>query len=402
MNPTASPSAIKVATVVGSVSRRAGGMFDAVRLLCQTLAERENVAMEILSLRDDQTDRDLSAWQPLKPRAFPPAGPRVLGHSPAVVKALEESRPDIIHSHGLWQLLSHSVNRHGRRRNTPVLISPHGMLDPWAIRNSSWKKRLAGLFFENRNLREAGCLHALCRAEAEAIRAFGLNNPVCVIPNGIILADEANEPPPPAPPWENLYPAGTPVLLYLGRLHPKKGLPNLLSAWARQSPGDWRLVVAGWDQGNHENELKQLAADLGIGGTVHFPGPQFDEARDACYRNAAAFVLPSLSEGLPVVVLEAWARRLPVLITPTCNLPEGTDAGAAIGISCETDGIAKGVGELFAMSAADRTAMGAKGRSLVETRFTWSIIARRMRETHDRLLAGELRAGDCVEWSEPK
>jgi poly(glycerol-phosphate) alpha-glucosyltransferase len=271
------------------------------------------------------------------------------------------------------------------------------MLDPWVVRNAQWKKRLAGWLYENAHLRGAACLHALCEAEAEAIRAYGLRNPICIIPNGI---DPPAATPAEPSPWQANLPDDAKVLFYLGRLHPKKGLPHLLRAWAavhlaHQNAAAWHLVIAGWDQGGHETELKAQAELLGLATRVHFVGPQFNAAKHASYHRADAFILPSFSEGLPMTVLEAWSYGLPVLMTPQCNLPEGFQADAALRIDPDPERIAQGLTTLFALPDHERTAMGERGRALVAQRFTWPGIAQQMLSVYQWVL-GQGERPECV------
>ena len=277
-----------------------------------------------------------------------------------------------------------------KRTRRPYLVTPQGMLDPWALNHARTKKQLAGWLYEGRHLRDAACLHAVCEAERDAFRAYGLRNPVCIIPNGVDLPPPGFQPPLPA--GVEQVPAGSKVLLYLGRLHGKKGLLNLLRAWAQiqaqvpASAGEWCLVIAGWDQGGHEQTLRQAARELAIEDSVRFVGALFGEAKDAAYHHADAFVLPSVSEGLPLVVLEAWSHRLPVLMTPACNLPEGFAADAAIRADPEACSLAAALVALFSASDSDRRAMGDRGRALVERRFTWSGSARAMAEVYHWLV----------------
>jgi poly(glycerol-phosphate) alpha-glucosyltransferase len=177
-------------------------------------------------------------------------------------------------------------------------------------------------------------------------------------------------------------------------------LVNLLQAWktATQSAankGPWVLVIAGWDQGGHEAELKSLTTSLGISSSVFFVGPQFDEAKNASYACADAFVLPSFSEGLPMVVLEAWAHSLPVLMTPQCNLPEGFAAQVAVRIETDADSIAEGLTTLFALPDHERVAMGAMAQQLVKDKFTWPQIASQMFAVY-RWLLGQGERPQCV------
>ncbi len=357
-------------------------------------------------------------------------------------KVFSNTRKDsIVHNHGLWMYPGVVARKAAAAAGAPLVISAHGMLDAWALRHSALKKRVAGWLFENRNLRQAACLHALCEAEAKSHRHYGLRNPICIIPNGIDVPEIGKHPPAQSSgatwktesgnqPWAGCVEPGRKVLLYLGRLHPKKGLVNLIRAWSKiqkaengkQKAEEWVLAIAGWDQGGHEDELKRLATELGIqwadvrtGGTtgqqdngttgpqsvvsgrwsVVFLGPQFNEAKATCYRNCDAFILPSFSEGLPMVILEAWAYGKPVIMTPQCNLPEGFAAGAAIRIEPNTESLAQGLHTLFQSSISDLQSTGARGRALVTGRFAWPKIATEMKSVYEWVLGGGAKP-ECV------
>jgi glycosyltransferase involved in cell wall biosynthesis len=355
---------VKIGFVTPFLTRSGGGVFTSAQRLAQVLAT-EN-AVRVFGPNDPARADDLPTWNPILPEGFPVRGPGSFGYAPALGRAVKTASVEVVHAHGLWTYSSIAAHDSGR----PYVVSPHGMLDPWALAHSRWKKKLAGAFFQNAVLRGAACLHALCPSEADSIRAFGLRNPICVIPNGIDVPAPGDE----APSYAGAIPPDGKVLFYLGRLHPKKGLPALLRAWPNADPS-WHLVIAGWDQAGHEDELKSLARELRID-RVHFAGPQFGAAKAAAYHRADAFVLPSLSEGLPMVILEAWAHAKPVLMTSECNLPEGFAARAAIRITPDSQGITLGLRELAAMSPVERSEMGARGLQLTQQRFAWPTIAR--------------------------
>ena len=389
-------SLITVGLLTASVSRRAGGLYDATRHLAHALHALA-LDVQVFGLADPDTERDQPGWGALPVQTADVRGPRFFGYAPTLNAALQNAHLDLLHTHGLWMYPSAAGLRWAHAPGKPYLITPHGMLDPWAVRNARWKKRLAGWLYENAHLRGAACLHALCEAEADAIRAYGLRNPICIIPNGI---DPPAATRPDPPPWRTALPTDANILFYLGRLHPKKGLPHLLRAWSlarsTHAPADaWHLVIAGWDQGDHESELKRWAQQHGLQHCVHFVGPQFDAAKHASYRHADACILPSFSEGLPMTVLEAWSYGLPVLMTPQCNLPEGFQADAAIQINPEPEHIAQGLTALFAMPDHDRTAMGERGRALVAQRFNWPGIAQQMRSVYQWVL-GQGERPECV------
>lgn len=398
---------IKVANLTASISRKGGGLFDAILRLAQS-HDRRQFDERVFGLRDEFTDADSGKWSPVPALAYASKGFKPLGYAPEFAAALESFAPDVCHTHGLWVYPSIAVRNYGQKTARPYLVSPHGMLDPWALQNSRWKKRLAWTFFEKSHLLKARCLRALCESEADSIRKLGLKNAIAVIPNGIDLPDAQVETK--AAPWNGRIHPGQKVLLFLSRIHPKKGLVNLLRAWAatRKSEG-WVLAIAGWDQGDHEAELKQFCSELQIPfsdlreqlpssnlssqSSVLFLGPQFNEAKLACYRHCDAFVLPSFSEGLPMVVLEAWANSKPVFMTPECNLPEGFESGAAVRIEATAAGVASGLEQLFRMSEADQGNMGNQARSLVEKRFTWSRVAAQTEEVYLWMLGSGVRPG---------
>ncbi|WP_333689109.1 glycosyltransferase [Methylococcus capsulatus] len=387
---------VKVGVLTASISRNAGGLFESVRSLALQTKETGH-GVQVFSMADGFSAEDVAHWKDLPVCLLTGRGPAAFGYAPGFGAALDRTGLDLVHIHGLWMYPSVAALRWSRRWNRPVVVSPRGMLDPWAVRNSAWKKRLAGWLYEDAHLRRAACLHALCHAELEAIRSYGLANPVAVIPNGVDLPRRDDSQSPPA--WVERVPQDARVLLFLGRIHPKKGLVPLLHAWqrvstlAREAP--WHLVIAGWDQGNHQAELQALAWRLGLSDRVHFVGPQFHEEKDRSFARADAFVLPSFSEGLPMAVLEAWSFGLPVWMTPGCNLPEGFAADAARKMAPDAESIASELERLFALPDEELRAMGERGHELVERRFTWPRVAAQMIEVY-AWVTGRGPQPDCV------
>ena len=355
-----------------------------------THLQNDRCLIEVFAAEDSHKDLDLLDWKGVRLKRLAIKGPRNFKYMPALKAELEIARLDLLHTHGLWMYPSIASAWWARRQRKPLVVSAHGMLDSWAIKNSRAKKALAGILYENGHLRQARCLHALSDAEARAFRSYGLRNPICVIPNGLTLPKTRSEV---LPSWDSSLPKGAKVLLYLGRIHPKKGLRALLLALhqgivARSVEQSWFLVIAGWDQEGHLAELKSLSHQLDLERHVRFVGPQFGEDKKASFERADAFVLPSLSEGLPMVVLEAWSYELPVLMTPYCNLPLGFSAGAAINIGFRSDGILEALRAISALSDLDRLQMGRLGHSLVAEMFAWDKVASNMREMYEWAAGG--------------
>ena len=386
---------MKIAFLTPSISRTAGGIFEIERRLAQSLADLPDMSMEVYGAEDKCTCADLPQWFPLEPKFYPFIGPQNFRYSSQLRREFVKCDADVAHLHALWMHTSLILLAWARRHRRPYIITANGMLDPWALKNSRIKKQIVGAIYERRCLDGATCIQVNSERELESVRNFGLRNPVCIIPNGVDVR------PPPAkvaPGWSSSVPIGADVLLYLGRLHPKKNLPTLLRAWKRTSENplaeNWYLVVAGWEQLGHASQLKQLVTELGVD-RVCFLGAQFDDEKTAAFHAASAIVLPSLSEGLPMTVLEAWAAAKPVLMTPECNLPEGFAQNAALRIRTDVDGTVAGLNELFAMSVADRQLMGQRGLSLVQKDFSWSNVAGELRSVYQWCIAGGPRP-NCV------
>ena len=363
-----------------SNSRSAGGLYATISATTKALLA-QGVEVALLATNDAYSEEDIKAYGNVPQLCYHIVGlplMHTLGYSRDIHKLIEDYKPDIIHSQGLWMYHSAAVLRYKKRHpEVKVIVQPHGMLDPWAVRNSGWKKRIVGYWYEYENLRRADCIHALCQSEADAIREFGLKNPIAIIPNGIdlpgcsldeIIARRQNT-------------GGRKTLLFIGRIHPKKGLRELIEALAilkcrlPDLVNEWQVKIAGWDQLNHTAELKMLIDSKNLSDCITLVGPAFGDEKDRLLTEAAAFILPSFSEGLPMSVLEAWAYALPVVITPHCNLPEGVEADAALLCEPKAEGIANSLISLFSMSANQRTEIGLKGRRLVERQFSWPHIA---------------------------
>ena len=369
-----------------------------VRNLSRFLENEHDIHVDVISVEDEFSAEDRVPWGGLSVH-LAASKHGAFRYAPGLSRQLSSLTPDLVHTHGIWTYLSVTAVRWSRSNGgvtpRPYVVSTHGMLDPWALHNSRWKKIIAGFAFERRHLKNAACIHAINRTEAAAIRAFGLKNPICIIPNGVeVPASNAADR---TPPWPAHTISDRKVLLYLGRLHPKKGLSILLRGWKKASEREkgWILVIAGWDQGGHRWELEQLTRELKIADSVQFTGPLFGEARDTAYRNADAFVLPSLSEGQPLVVLEAWSHARPVIMTPECNLPEGFEKRAAISMSATVEGAAEALGKLFALKESALQEMGRRGRDLVISSFSWPQIASQMFAVYEWLL-GRSAPPNCV------
>lgn len=399
----------KILYLCPSLSRKMGGIYEITRNLSRDMMKL-GFAVEAYGLKDDAWVLDLNSWGNVPVHAFECIGPKYFGYSKKMKDAVLGSDAELLHIHALWMYTSLVASHWKNQKKRPYIVTPNGMLESWALCNSGWKKRIAALLYENRMLRNAFCLQANTEKELNDFRSYGLRNPVAIIPNGVDLPEDE---------FETSHPKkikhAVKTLLFLGRIHPKKGLIDAIRGWSlakKQNRNSWRFVIAGWDQDGHLAELIKICQDLDlsyfVGGEnlitgvtekspaeIIFAGEVFGEIKKDLFRLADAFILPSLSEGLPMSVLEAWSYSLPVLMTPECNLCEGFSAEAAIKIKPDVRSIGEGLRELFLMNTPDLCTMGKRGHQLVRKSFTWTKVAEQMAGVYSWIRGGG-SVPDCV------
>lgn len=396
----------RIAVVCPSISRQAGGLFESVRRLTLSISQSPEFEPVPFAISDDNSLDDIGKWAPLVPRLSKSYGPKKAAFGPNLPQELAKFAPDLIHSHGIWQYPTFAVDRHHSYFKPPVIISPRGMLDKWALMNSPWIKRLVLSLFQRKQLRKnVACLHALCDSEARSIRDFGCTAPIAVVPNGAQLPSNQKV-------LRRLGTSNRCYLLFMGRLHHKKGVLELIRAWASISPArknKLQLVIAGTGEKAY---LKQIASQIQSlqmsmcdsiehwtnGPDIILTGDVREELKESLLFHSEGSILPSSSEGLPVSVLEAWSYGKPVLMTRACNIPEGFAANAAIEIvahSALEAGIKDSLVAFAAMSTAEQKAIGQNGRRLIESKFNWDMIGSDMTGVY-RWLLGRGNQPSCV------
>ncbi|RZJ76987.1 MAG: glycosyltransferase [Flavobacterium sp.] len=395
----------KLLILTPTVSRIGAGLFNAVR--CLAMAQNQQISsakLLVFSFTDSFTHLDIRSWSPLNPKHFKRRLMPGLGFSRELVVQARSflDSGSVLHVHGIWEAAGAMIASKAKSLRRPYLISPHGMLDSWALNQSRLKKSIANAIYVKRYIEGASCIHALCESEYDSIRSYGFKGPISIIENGVDIPKliEGNICHP--APWKTKeYPklSGRKILLFLGRVAEKKGLFQLINAWndCKQNLNDWALVIAGpSDPEAHLEQLRNRVDELELNETVAFIGPQFGDDKIACYQQSAGFVLTSFSEGVPLAVLEAASYRLPLLISSQCNIPKLESLDAAITIDARNQAsLLAGLRRFLGENHESHTARSLRAYEYVKDECTWDRIATQHLEVY-RWLTGQRSKPDYV------
>lgn len=327
-------------------------------------------------------------------------GPAKAYYAPELKRLAAEAveQAEWFHGHGLYVWTNMWLGGEARKRGKPLVYHPQGFFDPWILRRSRGKKRLAHWLFEDKNIAHVRWWRAVSNKEAEQIRAVvGDRAVVHVIPNGVDLDEvdsfqfsvggtEAEVSEGKDKETKRLKEQEMPAwvsrkrpkrLLFLSRIHAKKGLDMLVPAWGRLSKEfpDWELLIVGPDEGGYQATVEKMIAESGCGETCWIHPAVSGAEKHALLRTADLFVLPSYSEGFPMAVLEAAAHRIPVVQTDECNFPELTAAGGAWECRPDRESVENTLRKALTAEDAERAERGSRGMELVEKSYSWDQIA---------------------------
>lgn len=292
-------------------------------------------------------------------------------------------KPQIVHLHGLWNVGLHRCAVICRRWHVPYVIAPRGMLEPWSLQQKWLKKRTARWLYQDRDLRCAAALHATAESEAEQFRKLGFKNPVIISPNGVNVPKDSPSPIPHSP-------STTRRALFVSRMHPKKGVLELVEAWSNFKPHDWQCelvyTVSGEFEKDYESKVKARVNELGLQDQFIFTGPLNDDEKWKAYARADLFVLPTYSENFGIVVAEALWAGVPIITTKGTPWEELEDRKCGKWIDLPEEGsnpsdwpaLVSALECMMSMPDDERQEMGKRGRKLVEEKYTWDAVVKMM------------------------
>lgn len=372
---------MKTLQVLNFRNLHGSGVTESVPALCEGLVkEGADVSLFVPRARQEWQKRSFSLHVHSSLNGF-----HWLGLSPSMHRGLilASKQADVIHCHDMWTMSGVYASWAAEKAKCRSVISPRGSLSPAARQFSKWKKRAMWRLLRARTVRHAHCLHVTADQEYREIREAGLRNPVAIIPNGVDL------PSMPSTESRKSNDDGRRRMLFLARIHAKKGVDVLLRAWQqvqREFP-EWELQIAGPDDHGYLPRMKRLAQSLRLERAA-FLGPVYGEAKTSLLHQADAYVLPTRSENFGLTVAEALAHGVPAIVTDGAPWSGLVTEQCGWWIERGDEALVACFREAMGLSRQSLCEMGERGREWVRRDFGREAVSRRMMATYEWLVGG--------------
>lgn len=364
---------MKILSFVVSLDVKDGGPSRSVPMLARGLAEL-GVDVTLVTIRSKNMNTHVLEGTKAKLKVLEPSfSQKEIG------RFLEEEKYQLIQIQSMWDWPYHKVMVEARKRGIPYIVTPRGMLEPWSLSQKRWKKKLAWWLYQRNDVQKSACVFTTAEMEAEHVRNLGISIPISVIPNGIETDG---------------YPCKTSrdivrkQVLFLSRVHVKKGIELLFEAWKRihQDFPDWQLLVVGNGEEDYINSLQTGVENLGLKDCIRILPPVFGDAKIRLYQESALFCLPSYSENFGMVIAEAMSCGTPVITTTNCpwEILDATKIGWCVDLCI--DNLEHALREAISMNGNDLYEKGQKASRFIYDNFDYRSVTRKTLRLYEWLL----------------
>lgn len=363
---------MRIIHYIPSIDRAWGGTSTYMQLLAKPLGKPAEV--HILT---HQSDNPLK-MENCEVHFIPRYRPLSKAWEKAVVDFFNDIQPDVVHVNCCWTPDCAMVQKLAQKQGYKVVLSPHGMLEPWIIHRHYWTRKFPALMlYQKAAVQKADCIHATADSERDNLLKLGYNKNVKVVKLGIDADSIALK-----KSWKR-----TMQILFLSRVHPKKGVDFLVGAAAilRNQLKGYRIIVAGEGDADYIANFKMQIHEEGLDDIVHLVGGVYGDEKWRLFQTSDFFVLPTHSENFGLAIAEALASGTPVITTvgtPWRDLNR-SDAGACIEIG--TKPLVETLRRFIALSDEELERMGRNGRKLIESKYSAKVMADQMMEIYQGL-----------------
>lgn len=360
---------MKVLHYIPSIDRTSGGVGGYMHLLSKELGKR--VELHVAT----QQSENMLELENCEVH-FLPSWMHIHKMEKEWSRLLDIVNPDVVHCNCCWMPDSALTQKWAQEKGYKVVLTPHGMLEPWIMQRHYYSKKVPALWlYQRRAVKEADMLHATAESEKEHLLQLGWNDKIMIVPNGIDVDSIQMK-----SSWKR-----TGNILFLSRIHPKKGINYLIEALAKLG-GNYNCIIAGEGEASYIEELKRLADKLGVAERVKFVGGVYRDEKWKLFRHADVFVLPTHSENFGIVVAEALASGTPVITTVGTPWEELNTRLCGWWTEIGTKPILTALRSFANCSEQELEQMGRNGRRLIEEKYSSKAEAEGMVEMYKKLL----------------
>ncbi len=354
---------MKILTFISSLDINAGGPSRSVPILVKGLAEL-GMDVTLMTIYSENMNVHALEGTTAKLKLLEPSFSRS-----EIAQYLKDEKFHLIQIQSMWDLPYHKVMVEARRLGIPYIVTPRGMLEPWSLSQKKWKKKLAWWLYQRNDVQKSVCVFTTAKMEAEHVSNLGITTYKAVIPNGIET---------------DAYPCkiSTDVVkkqvLFLSRIHVKKGIELLFEAWKRihHDFADWQLLIVGNGEAEYIHSLENRVESFGLKDCIKILPPVFGEAKIKVYQESAIFCLPSYSENFGMTIAESMSCGTPVITTTNCpwEILDESKIGWCVDLS--VDNIERALREAMTMTPTDLYEMGQQASKLINENYDYRVVTR--------------------------